>query len=71
MRILVLILGLLIAAAGGVILYRALFLEPSTTVVITETNVREFPNAWRVTGGSILLILGAGLAFLAARRKRT
>ena len=71
MRILALIVGLMIAAAGGAILYRALFLEPSTTVVITETNVREFPNAWRVAGGSILLILGAGLAFLAARRKRT
>ena len=71
MRILVLILGLLIAAGGGVILYRVLFLEPSTTVVITETNVREFPNTWRVAGGSVLLILGAWLAFLAARRKRT
>ena len=71
MRILVLILGLVIAAAGGVILYRALFLEPSTTVVITETDVREFPNTWRVAGGSVLLILGACLAFLAARRKRT
>ncbi len=71
MRILVLILGLLIAAAGGAILYRALFLEPSTTVIITETDVREFPNTWRVAGGSVLLILGACLAFLAARRKRT
>jgi hypothetical protein len=71
MRILALIVGLIIAAAGGALLYRSLFLEPSTTVVITETNVREFPNALRVAGGSVLLILGAGLAFLAARRKRT
>jgi hypothetical protein len=63
------IIGLLVAAAGGVIAYRALFLEPSAGVVITETDVREVPNTLRVASGIILLILGAGLAFFAARRK--
>ena len=66
------IVGLVIAAAGGAILYRVLFLEPSATVIITSTGeVREAPNTLCLIGGTILFILGAGLAFLAARRKRT
>ncbi|MGB7921664.1 MAG: hypothetical protein WCF57_00335 [Pyrinomonadaceae bacterium] len=71
MRIIAFIVGLLIAATGGVIAYRALFLEPSAAVVITERDVRELPNTLRVTGGLVMLVLGAGLAFLAARRKRS
>ena len=69
MRIVGIIIGVLIAATGGVIAYRALFLEPSTAVVITETNVRELPNTVRVVSGIILLVLGACLAFFAARRR--
>jgi hypothetical protein len=72
MRIIVLIVGIAIAATGGVIAYRALFLEPSAAVVITSTgDVREVPHTFRILGGIILFILGAGLAFLAARRKRS
>jgi hypothetical protein len=72
MRIITLIVGVAIAVAGGVIAYRALFLEPSAAVVITDTgNVRELPDTLRVAGGIILLLIGAGLAFLAARRKRS
>jgi hypothetical protein len=71
MRIIALIVGLLIAATGGALAYRALFIEPSTTVVITSTGVREAPSLLRLIGGVILLILGAGLAFLSARRKRS
>ncbi|HEX8649470.1 MAG TPA: hypothetical protein VF708_01415 [Pyrinomonadaceae bacterium] len=70
MRIIALIVGLAVATIGGVIAYRALFLEASTAVVITETSVRELPNTWRVAGGILLLIIGACLAFLAARRRR-
>jgi len=67
-KIIVLIIGLAIAAAGGVIAYRALFLEPSAAVVITETHVRELPNTLRVAGGLAMLVVGAALAFFGARR---
>lgn len=68
-RILGIILGIVIAAIGGVIAYRSMFLEPSAAVVITETEVRELPNTARVVGGIALLAIGIGLAFLAARRR--
>ncbi len=61
--------GIVVAAIGGVIAYRAWFLEPSAAVVITETEVRELPNTLRVAGGLALLIIGAGVAFFVARRK--
>jgi hypothetical protein len=70
MRIFVFIIGVLIAATGGVIAYRALFLEPDTTIVITNTNVQQYPNTLRVLGGLLLLLIGAGIAFFGARRKR-
>jgi hypothetical protein len=69
-RIIGTIFGIVVAAIGGVIAYRALFLEPSSAVVITETEVRELPNTARVVGGIALLAIGAALAFLAARRKK-
>ena len=69
MRIIGLVIGILIAAVGGVIAYRALFLEPSTAVLVTNTDIREVPNTLRVTGGIIMLIAGMALAFYAARRK--
>jgi hypothetical protein len=71
MRILSIIFGIVIAAIGGVIVYRALFLEPSAAVVITENEVRELPNTARVVGGIALLAVGAALAFFAARRRRS
>jgi len=61
--------GIVVAAIGGVIAYRAWFLEPSAAVVITETEVRELPNTLRVAGGLALFIIGAAVAFFAARRK--
>ena len=70
MRIFVFIIGVLIAAAGGVMAYRALFLEPDTTIVITNTNVHQYPNTFRVVGGLLLLLIGAGVAFYGARRRR-
>ncbi len=71
MRIIGIILGILVAAIGGVVAYRALFLEPSSAVVITETEVRELPNTARVVGGIALLAIGATMAFFAARRRNT
>jgi len=70
LRIIGIILGIVIAAIGGVITYRALFLEPSSAVVITETEVRELPNTARVIGGIAMLVIGVIVAFLAARIKR-
>ncbi|HEV2911908.1 MAG TPA: hypothetical protein VGX92_01215 [Pyrinomonadaceae bacterium] len=68
-RVIVLIVGLGVAVAGGVIAYRALFLEPSSTFVITGTDVRELPNTLRVATGLVMLIFGTALAIFAARRK--
>jgi hypothetical protein len=68
MKLIALILGIVIAAAGGVIAYRALFIEPSAAVVITNTDVREVQNWWKAAAGILMLLGGAALALLAARR---
>jgi hypothetical protein len=70
-RIIALILGILLAAWGGVIAYRAFFLEPSATVVLNTGSgeVHEYPDLPRATLGIIMLFGGACIAFFAARRK--
>jgi multidrug efflux pump subunit AcrA (membrane-fusion protein) len=70
-RIIATILGIVVAACGGVIAYRAIFLEPTAAVVITETEVRELPNTFRVAGGIALLAMGAIVAFFALRRRNS
>lgn len=70
MRIIAIIFGIVIAAAGGVVAYRAYFLEPSAAIIITNTDVRELPNTFRVVGGIVLLIVGAAIAYTAALRKK-
>lgn len=70
MRAILLVLGILLATAGGVITYRALYLDPSSAVVITDTEVREVPNYARILGGTLLLVGGAAIAFFGARRSR-
>ena len=69
MKVLLLIVGLLLATVGGVITYRALYVEPRSAVVITETDVRELPNYARVVGGALLFVGGTALAIFAATRK--
>ena len=71
MRIVALILGMVIAAWGGAIAYRAFFLEPDAAVVINTTSgaVREYPNLLRASLGIVMLVGGACVAFFAARRK--
>ena len=71
LRVVALILGLVIAACGGVIAYRAFFLEPSATAVINTSTgaVHEYPNTLRATLGLIMLFGGICVAFFAARRK--
>jgi len=69
MKTLLLFLGVMVATAGGVITYRALYIEPRSAVVITETGIREIPNQARVIGGALLFVGGSALALFAATRK--
>jgi len=69
-KALLLIVGILIATAGGVITYRALYVEPRSAVVITETGIRQIPNQARVVGGALMFIGGSALALFAATRKK-
>lgn len=69
MKTLLLIVGILVATAGGVITYRALYVEPRSAVVITETEVRELPNYTRVIGGALLFVGGSALALYSAVSK--
>lgn len=68
MKIVLIILGLLAGTAGGVIAYRALYIEPRPAVLITNSEVKELPDYKKVVGGSLLLISGAAVAFFAARK---
>ena len=68
-RAAIILVGIVLAALGGVVAYRAAFVEPPTAVVISEEGVRETPSAPRVVGGVSLLLVGAALAAYAARRR--
>ncbi|HEY5403079.1 MAG TPA: hypothetical protein VIK24_09425 [Pyrinomonadaceae bacterium] len=68
MRVFLLIVGILVATAGGVTTYRALYVEPRSAVIITESEVRELPNYKRVVGGALMLVCGAAVAVIAARK---
>ena len=70
LRPILVIFGVVIAAVGGVIAYRAYYLEPRAAIVITNTDVRELPDYFRVITGIVLLIVGAALAYTAALRKK-
>jgi multidrug efflux pump subunit AcrA (membrane-fusion protein) len=61
------ILGIVIAGAGGIFLYRAFSVEPAAGYVVTETHVRELPNTVQLVGGAALIVLGALIAFLSLR----
>jgi hypothetical protein len=69
-KTLLLIVGILIATAGGVITYRALYVEPKSAVVITDTGIRQIPNQARVVGGALMFVGGSALALFAATRKK-
>ena len=62
-------LAIALAALGCIIVYRALYLEPSSAVVVSSSGVREVPNMLRVAGGVALFVVGAVLAFVMARRR--
>ncbi|HEY8227711.1 MAG TPA: hypothetical protein VIG25_20745 [Pyrinomonadaceae bacterium] len=68
MKVALIIVGLFLGTAGGVIAFRALYLEPTSTVVITNEEIRELPNYTRVVGGALMLVIGAAVAFLAGTR---
>jgi len=61
---------MLAATAGGVITYRALYVEPRSAVVITdEGDIRQLPNYTRVIGGALLFVGGSALALYSTVRK--
>ena len=72
MRVFVILVGIVLAAVGGVVAYRAAFVETGGAVYVSETagRVRELPDMLRLVGGLVLLVLGGGVAALAARRRR-
>ena len=70
LRAVAIILGIVLATIGGVIAYRAYFLEPTAAVIISERGVRELPDTYRTIEGIALLLFGAAMAFFAARRRR-
>lgn len=70
MKTLLLIVGVLVATAGGVITYRTLYVEPKSAVVITESGIRQIPNQARVVGGALLFVGGSALALYAATRRK-
>jgi hypothetical protein len=69
LRAVLIVFGIVLGAVGGVIAYRAFFLEPAASIVISNEGVRELPNTFRVVGGLALLIVGALLAFMAGVKK--
>ena len=69
MKSLLLIVGILVATAGGVLTYRALYVEPKSGVVITDSGIRQIPDQARVVGGALLFVGGSALAIFAATRK--
>ena len=69
MKALLLIVGVVVAVAGGVLTYRALYLEPKSAIVVTETgNVRELPNQARVVGGALMFVGGSAPLYAATRK---
>jgi hypothetical protein len=69
-RVVLIILGLAIATAGGVVAYRAWFIDPRTTVVISDSGIREVPKYSRIIAGLLMFLIGFTAAYLAARRRR-
>jgi hypothetical protein len=69
LRAILVAFGIVLAAVGGVIAYRAYFLEPTAAIVISNEGVRELPDTFRIVGGIALLIAGAAVAFFAGVRK--
>ena len=69
MKALLLIIGILLATIGGVITFRALYVEPRSAVIITDTEIRQLPNYARVVGGALLFVGGTALALFAATRR--
>jgi hypothetical protein len=63
------IFGIVLAAIGGVIAYRAFFVDPTAAVVISNEGVRELPDTFKIVEGLVLLVVGAVIAFSAAVTK--
>jgi hypothetical protein len=69
LRAIAVVFGIVLAAVGGVIAYRAFFVDPTAAVVISNEGVRELPDTFKIVEGLVLLVVGAVIAFIAALRK--
>lgn len=69
MRALAIIIGILLGATGGVIAYRAYFLVPDTTIVVTEDGLTRLDNTAWVVAGLVLFLVGAAISFFAALKR--
>ena len=69
MKVLLLIVGIIVATAGGVITYRTLYLEPKAVVISETGSIRQIPNQARVVTGALLFVGGSALALYAAIRR--
>jgi hypothetical protein len=69
LRAIIVIFGIVLAAVGGVIAFRAFFVDPTAAVVISNEGVRELPDTFKIVEGLVLLVVGAVIAFSAAVRK--
>jgi hypothetical protein len=69
LRAIAVIFGIVLAAVGGVIAYRAFFVDPTAAVVISNEGVRELPDTFKIVEGLVLLVVGAVIAFSAAVTK--
>jgi hypothetical protein len=71
LRAIIVIFGIVLAAVGGVIAYRAFFVDPTAVVVISNEGVRELPDTFKIVEGLVLLVVGAVIAFSAAVRRQS
>ncbi|MGH9941588.1 MAG: hypothetical protein ACRD9R_04405 [Pyrinomonadaceae bacterium] len=70
LRIALIIFGVVLAAWGGVIIYRVTLLAPSDSYIVSGSGkVREVSHMGRIAGGTALFAAGAAIAFIAARRR--
>jgi hypothetical protein len=68
-RVLLIVFGIVIAAVGGVVAYRAYFIAPPEAIVISESGLREVPDYFRIVSGLILLVVGSAIAYTAGTRR--
>lgn len=70
MRVFTVIIGIIVAAIGGVIAYRSYFFQYGTSYVVTSEGVDTVSSTIWVVAGLFLFFIGVLTATLAATRAR-